>query len=266
LALQRAADDETSKLPEREPNWASVSTPSATMASWLSDAQWRGTLGPATGRSPDTQWPLQPVPHPETGAYWQAQMPSPSQSTAVSSWLSDATGHSPASQWPPEPIPHLQSGEYWQAQAPSPSETTATPSWLSSAQSRRIPAPDRNRWPLQPVPYQESRTYMQAYTPTPSEYPFNEPDFPTAPPGVDINRNIDLARRNHLNPFWPPIFYYLVRPTGRWDFKHHFGSQYQDFGNFHYGATAAPVFPESIIYKEPGSSVLWTKQGTGIMG
>ena len=88
--------------------------------------------------------------------------------------------------------------------------------------------------------------------PAPGEYPFKELDLPAPPSGVDINNNIELARMFANKWSWPMAFYHLVKTTGPWDFKHHFGPQYQDFGNFHYGATAAATFPDFNTYNEAG--------------
>lgn len=101
---------------------------------------------------------------------------------------------------------------------------------------------------------------------------------PSAPPGVDIEANINEAE-GKWNPVW---FYNQVRNKGPWDFKQ-LGRQYEDFGNFHYGATGTAFgFPESVLlnmagraqkaagnslpaYGEPGP-IFWPFSGTGSYG
>ena len=68
------------------------------------------------------------------------------------------------------------------------------------------------------------------------------------PPGVDINRNIEEAK-DHLDPRW---FYNQVKNKGPWDYKQQ-GSQYQEFGNFNYGATGSAFgFPTTTLLREAG--------------
>lgn len=68
------------------------------------------------------------------------------------------------------------------------------------------------------------------------------------PPGVDINKNIEEAKR-HLDPRW---FYDQVKNKGPWDYKQQ-GRQYQDFGNFNYGATGKAFgFSENTLLREAG--------------
>jgi hypothetical protein len=60
LALQRGADDETPKVPERETDPSFLPTAPAGPSTerpagaprWLSDAQWRGIAEPGIGSSP----------------------------------------------------------------------------------------------------------------------------------------------------------------------------------------------------------------------
>jgi len=66
--------------------------------------------------------------------------------------------------------------------------------------------------------------------------------------------NIQQAQQN--NPNW---LYNQVRNKGPWDYKQH-GSQYQNFGNFNYGATgAASGLPDFVIYRGAG----WAQQQAG---
>lgn len=65
-----------------------------------------------------------------------------------------------------------------------------------------------------------------------------------SPPGVNILNNMMLARFHRgpsaLTYEW---FYQQVRLHGPWDYKTRIGRQYENFGNFHYGAvgTAAGI-------------------------
>jgi hypothetical protein len=67
------------------------------------------------------------------------------------------------------------------------------------------------------------------------------PTPPLAPPGVNVNDNINIAQDySWLNPGSDIAFYQNVRNYGPWDYKRK-GSQYEDFGNFNFGATAAAM-------------------------
>ena len=72
---------------------------------------------------------------------------------------------------------------------------------------------------------------------------------PLSPPGVDIEKNMEEASK-HINPFW---FYNQVNTGGPWDFKQR-GSQYENFGNFHYGAVGTTFgFSEEILLRAAGA-------------
>ncbi|WLQ11865.1 RHS repeat-associated core domain-containing protein [Hahella aquimaris] len=71
---------------------------------------------------------------------------------------------------------------------------------------------------------------------------------PPSPVGTNIYLNIIVAK-GKLSPFW---FYNQVRNRGPWDYKQQ-GAKYQDFGNFHYGATGTALgFSSSTLYREAG--------------
>ncbi len=81
---------------------------------------------------------------------------------------------------------------------------------------------------------------------------------PNHPECANINNNIAQARQ-HYDPNW---FYNQVRNHGPWDYKQH-GSQYQDFGNFNYGATGAAFgFPDQILLRMAGWAQ--TQAGTSL--
>lgn len=88
------------------------------------------------------------------------------------------------------------------------------------------------------------------------------PDAPIAPPGVSVDQNIKSAQSkrnefglinqasNLMNSM--PWFYNQVRSRGPWDYKRS-GSQYENFGNFNYGATGAAMgIPESALLRGAG--------------
>ncbi|WP_223828148.1 RHS repeat-associated core domain-containing protein [Vreelandella titanicae] len=71
---------------------------------------------------------------------------------------------------------------------------------------------------------------------------------PLAPSGADIDSNIANAS-DKWSPWW---FRNQVKNGGPWDYKQQ-GSDYEDFGNFNYGATGAAFgFPDTILLNEAG--------------
>lgn len=75
---------------------------------------------------------------------------------------------------------------------------------------------------------------------------------PPAPPGADINKNMEQAKKS-WNPKW---FYNQVRNKGPWDYKQH-GRKYEDFGNFNFGATGSAFgSPASVLRRGTG----WANQ------
>jgi type VI secretion system secreted protein VgrG len=80
------------------------------------------------------------------------------------------------------------------------------------------------------------------------------PKVPPAPPGVDINLNLEIAQDySWLNPFADLAFLKIAGSGGVWDYRTNQGQQYDAFGNFNYGATAAPMgFPYYIAQNAAG--------------
>ena len=78
----------------------------------------------------------------------------------------------------------------------------------------------------------------------------NCPKVPPAPPGANINDNIENASKQFQQneTLW---FYNQVKNKGPWDYKQQ-GSQYQDFGNFNYGATGAAGFSSGVLLRMAG--------------
>ena len=75
---------------------------------------------------------------------------------------------------------------------------------------------------------------------------------PIAPWSADIEANIQEAS-SHCNPWW---FKRQVQNRGPWDYKQQ-SSQYENFGNFHYGAVGmvfcyGTYFTEKLLLKEAG--------------
>jgi hypothetical protein len=72
--------------------------------------------------------------------------------------------------------------------------------------------------------------------------------IPDGPPGVDIGANCKAAK-SMVNPW---TFKDKVEYGGAWDYKT-LGPQYEDFGNYHYGATGnAFGFSENTLLQEAG--------------
>lgn len=84
---------------------------------------------------------------------------------------------------------------------------------------------------------------------------------PHIPPGVDIQSNIALAESMGKGDpyFMPAWFYSQVQNKGPWDYKQ-FGPQYQEFGNFNYGATGtAAGFSKQALQRGAG----WAQEKAG---
>jgi RHS repeat-associated protein len=78
----------------------------------------------------------------------------------------------------------------------------------------------------------------------PAQNPFGTLETPA---GVDINRNIEEARGKDI--LW---FRDQVRNGGPWDYKQQ-GPQYQNFGNYNYGATGKALgLSERLLLREAG--------------
>ena len=74
------------------------------------------------------------------------------------------------------------------------------------------------------------------------------PPIPPAPSGASCPNNIEEAQQ-HSDPRW---FRDQVRNGGPWDYKQQ-GRQYENFGNFNYGATGRSFgFPSSILLRAAG--------------
>ena len=90
--------------------------------------------------------------------------------------------------------------------------------------------------------------------------------IPPAPPYVDINGNIDVARDFSwwADPGALRAFYDLVKNHGFWDYKRR-GRKYEDFGNFNFGATAAAMgMPHYIAQNGAGIvQLIYPSAGAG---
>jgi hypothetical protein len=75
--------------------------------------------------------------------------------------------------------------------------------------------------------------------------------IPPAPPGVDMQANIGRARKMSLLD--AGSFYDLVKTGGPWDYKQLAYPTYEEFGNFHFGATGTAVgFPDWVLKRAAG--------------
>ena len=71
--------------------------------------------------------------------------------------------------------------------------------------------------------------------------------LPYRPPNVDIDANIQEAKTMSYHDF-----YLAVRSGGKWDYKK-LGPQYEDFGNFNFGATGRALgLPGDILLRGAG--------------
>ena len=92
------------------------------------------------------------------------------------------------------------------------------------------------------------------------------PDLPV-PPGEYLDENMKEANERRLNLLW---FYQQVRNGGPWDYKQQ-GGQYEDLGNFNYGATGSALgLPGEVLKRGAGlgtgegqyiGSCLWALEG-----
>jgi hypothetical protein len=82
---------------------------------------------------------------------------------------------------------------------------------------------------------------------------------PTHPASASLNDNIDLAAQNQGFPTNLPWFYDQVKNGAPWDYKQQ-GAQYENFGNFNYGMTAAAAgIPEDVALRAAG----WEQERAG---
>jgi RHS repeat-associated protein len=75
------------------------------------------------------------------------------------------------------------------------------------------------------------------------------PPVPVHPAGADINKNMALAKNEGIfNPLAPLWFRNQVDYGKPWDYKTQ-GSQYEDFGNFNYGATGTAAYAPAFTLR-----------------
>jgi len=80
--------------------------------------------------------------------------------------------------------------------------------------------------------------------------------IPKAPKGVDLQKDLDEAKRHPLNLSW---FKSQVQNHARWDFKRR-GPEYENYGNFNYGATGSALgVPSEVLVRTAG----WYQQKHG---
>lgn len=79
---------------------------------------------------------------------------------------------------------------------------------------------------------------------------------PSKPKGVDIQKNIDEAKKHYRNLEW---FRDQFKNKGPWDYKQ-LGSQYEDFWNFHYGFIGKIAgIPDQLLLRAAG----WAQSRAG---
>jgi len=82
---------------------------------------------------------------------------------------------------------------------------------------------------------------------------------PEMPPDINLQENIDKAKSMGFSLSGLKQFYEHVRNGGPWDYKQQ-GSQYEDFGNFHFGMMGAAMgIPEEILLRGAG----WAQEQAG---
>jgi hypothetical protein len=84
------------------------------------------------------------------------------------------------------------------------------------------------------------------------------PAVPTHPSGANVNQNMAKAKiQGIFNPLAPLWFYNQVNYGGPMDYKTQ-GAQYEDFGNFNYGATGTAAYaPAFTLLRAAG----WAQRG-----
>jgi hypothetical protein len=80
--------------------------------------------------------------------------------------------------------------------------------------------------------------------------------YPASPEGVSVDANMSMIRRRFgriVGPSDYHWFYEQVRNKGPWDFKKNGNRQFENFGNFHYGAVGyAGGIPETVLLRAAG--------------
>jgi hypothetical protein len=85
--------------------------------------------------------------------------------------------------------------------------------------------------------------------------------IPMHPPGADVDANMNEAANMWPNPW---AFRDAVKNKGKWDYKQQ-GSQYQNFGNFNYGATGRAFgfpFTDTFLKRKAGEAQI--RAGTSL--
>lgn len=82
------------------------------------------------------------------------------------------------------------------------------------------------------------------------------PQAPLAPPGVDLDANIQLTELMAAGPPGLELWWFagMVMPGGPWDYKLQDPTlKYEPFGNFHYGATGSALgVPAPVLRRAAG--------------
>jgi len=96
-------------------------------------------------------------------------------------------------------------------------------------------------------------------TSRPGAKPPSSKPVPPAPPDANIDDNIKAAAAASFGGKGTPWFYNQVHNNGPWDYKQ-LGRQFQDFGNFNYGATGSAFgYSEDTLLRAAG----WAQKRAG---
>jgi hypothetical protein len=181
---------------------------------------------------------------------------------------------------------YTESVNYWGAMPSQALGTDAVPTaenappdrfpdpWLASAYDRRVPFQEsvfESKLPsgmTVPAVRTGDPLWLQSATLPPQNTQYPEPPLPPLPQIENIDNNITMASdhnirtiSNYKDPrdwYWyrklPPWWFYdMVKDRGPWDLKVKYGPEYQDAGNWHYGAVAAAAgFSPFMIRNEAG--------------
>lgn len=101
--------------------------------------------------------------------------------------------------------------------------------------------------------YQEINDYLNGIENITNQLEQDE-SIPIAPSFANLEVNIERAKTMS-----PIDFYKALKNKGEWDYKQ-YGKEYEDFGNFNFGATGAAIFPENILKR--GAGWAQTQAGT----
>jgi hypothetical protein len=146
---------------------------------------------------------------------------------------------------PPAPIVIMPDHQAGSSGVPTQPADAGAP----DAPAEPAPAPEK---PAEPTPEQK---YAQQRFDEAARLKEAQKHWPTmspekAPKGVDVYRNMELARQHMGDLAW---FYEMVKSGGEWDYKKGGHPEFEDFGNYNFGAVGRAMgIPESILERGAG--------------